>query len=487
MKRALPLLAAALVVAGVYFRVAHLDRKVFWLDETHTGLWISGLTRGDFAREAAEKRLYAPADLARYRTVDPARGLGATVRYLAAEAPQHPPLFGILEHLWASTFGDSIASLRALPALLGILGIALMAWLARELFGTGEAAPIAAALFAISPFHVLYAQEARPYSLYTAATLLSSAALLRALRLRTGASFAAYAATAALGLYSHLFFAFVLAGHGLYILAVEGLRRALLGWLAAVTGALIAFEPWAHVIARNFPAVRWGTGWLDWSLGARGWIHGVALNLGAPFIDLEGHHIVPALPVALLLAGALAVLARTRPRREWSFPVALGAPVVIALAIADAALGGQRCTVSRYFVPAQAAAVLLAAGLLATGLGARECLRRGALGAVAALLVVAGLVSCAQSDAAETRWTKGYPGERDRETARIVARAERPVVLVEVGDVGEAITLSLDAGGAARFLFADASGFPEDALARFATVFVVFPTPELEARLGALG
>lgn len=41
------------------------------------------------------------------------------------------------------------------------------------------------ALIAVSPFHVLYAQEAREYSLWTVTILLSSAALLRAMRVKT--------------------------------------------------------------------------------------------------------------------------------------------------------------------------------------------------------------------------------------------------------------------------------------------------------------
>src|SRR5207248_4961479 len=92
-------------------------------------------------------------------------------------------------------------------------------WLCRELFGCSRTAWMAVALLAVSPFHVLYAQEAREYSLWTVAILLSSAALLRAARLQTRRTWWAYAASVALGLYSHTLFVLVAGAHGAYMAA----------------------------------------------------------------------------------------------------------------------------------------------------------------------------------------------------------------------------------------------------------------------------
>ena len=75
---------------------------------------------------------------------------------------------------------------------------------------------MAIALMTISSFHVLYAQEARPYSLWTVTILLSSWVLLRALRLKTQVSWGIYAVTLALGFYTHLYSLFVSIGHGIY-------------------------------------------------------------------------------------------------------------------------------------------------------------------------------------------------------------------------------------------------------------------------------
>ena len=92
-----------------------------------------------------------------------------------------------------------------------------MYWLCLELFESSLTAWLAVSLLAVSPFKIVYAQAARPYSLFVLIILLSGAALLRGMWLKTNSSWAIYAATVALGFYSHLLFALVALGHGIYV------------------------------------------------------------------------------------------------------------------------------------------------------------------------------------------------------------------------------------------------------------------------------
>ncbi|NJM86381.1 MAG: hypothetical protein HC847_03350 [Hydrococcus sp. RU_2_2] len=39
------------MVLGIFFRFANLDRKVYWLDETHTSLRIFGYTEKEFIQD----------------------------------------------------------------------------------------------------------------------------------------------------------------------------------------------------------------------------------------------------------------------------------------------------------------------------------------------------------------------------------------------------------------------------------------------------
>jgi uncharacterized membrane protein len=112
---------------------------------------------------------------------------------------------------------------------------------------------IAIALTAISPFHVLYAQEARPYSLWTLIIVLSSWALLRALRLKNTRSWSIYSVTTALGFYTFLYSCFVSLGQGIYVFCLERFRwtKTVKEYLLAISIGCIFFVPWILVILFN--------------------------------------------------------------------------------------------------------------------------------------------------------------------------------------------------------------------------------------------
>jgi uncharacterized membrane protein len=492
LNRHLAIVALLLVSVGAYFRLAHLDRKVFWRDETHTALWISGLSRSDFAREAEAKVLLGPEDLKKYRSVNPGTGVRDTIRYLATVVPHHTPLYGVLARLWAGVFGDSVAAMRALPALLSLLGFPLIYWLARELFESAAGAWIALGLFAVSPFHVLYAQEARPYSLWIVATLLSGASLLRAMRLRTRTSFALYGVTTAVGLYSFLLFGFVLVGHGLYVLAVEGLRptRAAVACAAAALGGLLVFTPWLAVIAWNLDAALWRTRWLGEPAEPVYWLGAAAYAASVAFVDFgEGlavvSHGLTVVPALALIAWALVLLCRGTPRRVWAFVVAMIAPLASTLLLMDLALGGRRSGVARYLAPAHLGYVLAVAGALAMKIETGNLRRRLGFGFGALVLVASGIASCALSSRAETWWNKGRTTP-DRAMARIIARTARPLLVADVRQMGDVISLSYDLGDAVRVLFAGDRGLPglPDG---FTEVFTLRPTAQRREQLGTLG
>jgi len=68
-------------------------------------------------------------------------------------------------------FGSSVTVTRGLAALISLFVFPCIYWLCLKLFKSGW---MAMALVAVLPIHVVYAQEAREYSLWPAAILLSS-------------------------------------------------------------------------------------------------------------------------------------------------------------------------------------------------------------------------------------------------------------------------------------------------------------------------
>jgi len=214
-------LILTLLVLGLFFRLGNLDRKVYWFDETYTSLRTSGFTEFEVIQNLSNTGIIDRETLQKYQHPNPEKNVVDTIRSLALEDPQHPPFYYLLARFWMQVFGNSPAAMRSLPALISLLAFPGIYWLCLELFASPLVGLIAVALLAVSPLHILYAQEARQYSLWTVTVLLSSIALLRAIRLKTKVSWLIYALTLTASLYTFLLSFLVASGHGIYVLVSE--------------------------------------------------------------------------------------------------------------------------------------------------------------------------------------------------------------------------------------------------------------------------
>jgi uncharacterized membrane protein len=141
-----------------------------------------------------------------------------TVKGLATEEPQLSPLYFILARFWVQSFGPQVAAVRSLSAWISLLAFPRVYWLCWELFRSASVGGMAVTIVAVRLFHVLYAQEARPYMSFAVLVLLSNAILLRAIALQkfparfkslsklSKAVWSIYAIALSLGLYSSLLF-----------------------------------------------------------------------------------------------------------------------------------------------------------------------------------------------------------------------------------------------------------------------------------------
>jgi mannosyltransferase len=127
------LLLGIIVLVGALFRFYAIGDKTVWLDEAFS-IWVAN------------------------------HGQVEIWSWLI-RIDQHPPLYYSLLGLWQNLFGDLQGPVRAFSALCSILTIPIFYAAARRLAQDEITALIAAAILAISPFHVRYAQEARMYAL----------------------------------------------------------------------------------------------------------------------------------------------------------------------------------------------------------------------------------------------------------------------------------------------------------------------------------
>lgn len=348
--------AIALLILGIFFRFYNLDHMVYWIDETFTSLRVSGYTKAEFVHNIFTGNVIGIEALQRYQHLNSQSSLAGTIKGLATEEPQLAPLYFVLVKLWSEWFGDSVASIRSFSAVISLFLFPCLWWLCRELFQTSTTAWMAIVLAALTPLHILYAQEARPYSLWTVITLLSSTVLLWAMRVQTRRSWITYGLTVVLGLYTHLLFSAVAVAHGVYIAVMEkvGQQRHLsmpvLSYLLATATALVAFIPWLVVFFIYFDRFAHLSDFGSEPGSLFHLINRWFVNINRVFLgdSLNTANVI----LVVLSIWALYFLCRYTPQRVWLFVLVLIGIPFLALALPDLVFGGGRSLRIRYLIPA---------------------------------------------------------------------------------------------------------------------------------------
>lgn len=491
-KSAWLLLLITVLVLGIFFRFFNLEKKLYWIDETYTSLRISGYTEVEMRPRFAGGQILYNEDMQKYKQINPEKSVIDTVKGLASEDPQHPPVYYVLIRYWVQWFGNSISTIRSLSALLSLLVFPCLYWLCIELFNSPRVAWVAMAIVAISPFHVLYAQEARQYSLWTVTTLLSSAILLWAMRTNSKTSWAIYAGSIILGFYTFIFTGLVLITHGIYVIAIERLKltKTVKNYLIASLVGVLSFVPWISLVLINLNRVKSTTSWSNETTKTSTLIIRWAGNLSRIFIDLgfdasdsfsKTAFLIPPILILLVLVGySVYFLMKTTPKRVWLFILALVAVTPIILAIPDLILGGRRSGAARYLIPSYLGVQITVAYLLATKITSRA--RLWQLSAIA--LALSGILSCAASSQAEEWWNKGTASEPAiPQMARIINQANQPLLIVEDSRLSVLWSLSyrLKPNVALQLVFSpdNIPKTPEG----FSDIFVYKPSNELRKNL----
>jgi len=314
-------------------------------------------------------------------------------------------------------------------------------WFCLELFGSMDTALIAVALVAVSPFYVLYSQEAREYSLWTVVILLDGLLFLRASRSKAYSPWIAYGALTALGLYVYPLTALVVLGFGVYLLVGDRgrLTSVVIRWSVATLAAFASFAPWLSIMTSSRGLERGMAGIVREKLSPAAIALIFSRDLRAPFFDLGQFRVggssstvvnlVLTLIVVALCAYALAALVRDRPFAVWGFVLlALCLPMSTLLMI-DLLVRGHFVYQARYFIPLLLGVQLSVAALFAEAIqctSPRSIARQTWL-ALFALIMLGEVLSCVVSARADTWWNKDY--ERSRAVAETVNRSPRPIVI----------------------------------------------------------
>jgi uncharacterized membrane protein len=461
---------------GVIFRFTKIDRKVYWIDEVHTSLRSSGYSRTEFVDLAPQNRVIGIEDLQKFQHLNPDRNLWMGIQALASS--EHSPLYYFLARLGMEVWGSSILVTRSVAVFISLLAFPLIYWLSCELFANSLTGWMAVALLAVSPFHLLYAQEAREYSLLTVAILLSCLTFLKAIKYNKKISWLFYSLSFAFSLYAHSLAVLVSIAQGIYLIVDRELTKNKLKFnytIASCLGILL-FTPWIFVLIFNDDGVGQ---WTERHIPLGVWLQRWLLNLSSIFFDLQVVDITrlfdvetgldPALnwnnlstylmiPSICLIFYSLYFLTRQGTKSSSLFIWCLIAASAVSLSLPDLLFGGQRSTVGRYITAVYLGIELAVAYCLSVKIMPvkNKQWQSKLWKAIAATVIILGIWCCGNIVQAKTWWNK-YSSYYNPQVAEIIDLSSQPLVVSNTEKISRVTSLSYFLSPQTKFIL-----FPEE-------------------------
>ncbi|CAN1211874.1 hypothetical protein TUMEXPCC7403_16835 [Tumidithrix helvetica PCC 7403] len=480
-------LLISILIAGIFLRFINLDRKIFWHDEVFSSFRIYGYTVTVIVEQTFHGREVGVEDLQKFQQPSPNKHLEDTIHGLIKEEPQLTPMYYVMGHFWVKLFGDSVEARRSLSACLSVLVFPCLYWLCLELFKTHLVGAIAMAFVAVSPFHIAYAQEARAYVLWTVTMLLSSAALLWAMRKQTKVAWLVYMTTLTVGLYAFLSSLLIMAAHGIYVLVKEKFRfsQTVKAYLVASSIALLLFSPWLIVLFSNLNGATTAvtgnqkTFFLDLVIM---W----ANNIASLFTDWTLPRYVA--PIALLFVGYLIYFSiRYNKKNDWIFPVILIVTTWVPLIALDIFTGGRRSGINRYVIPSHLGIQILFAYFLSLKLSDasfwRSKIWKVSLAGLFAIMLILGI------DGSKSQLSLSKETSRQNiPIAKLINQSQKPLMISDRKkwntNLADIISLSyLLKQSQVRFLLFDNPPSAIQVPNHFTEVYVYAPSNELRSLL----
>lgn len=364
---------------------------------------------------------------------------------LPALPVDHTPGYWVLLHFWLPLGGDVDFSLRFFSVWWGVLSVALVYALGREL-ASPRLGLMAAALLGLSPFAIYQSQEARMYTQLLAFGAASLLTLAWAYAQPTRRNWILHTLAVACALYTHYYGLSLVPAAGVFLLLERRgrTRTVFSAWLVSMAGVAALFSPWVPHLLQLLRTQTWQPAVDPWTWPAQMY----ATFLTGTGLPVEAEPWTIGLALLVLAAGAWVA------RRRWQGRMLLLAAVLPApLIVLALTLRGQGLF-ARYLIP------LLPAFLLLAALGLAWIWQRSppAGGVVLAVLLGVSFLSL------NNLWYDPHysrPGWRP--AARFLAARERAgdLILVENDDPGlelgryyhgqAALARAPDPGRAARF------------------------------------
>jgi uncharacterized membrane protein len=492
-------LVIIVVVLGILFRFTNLEKKVYWIDEVHTSLRASGYSRTEFVEQAPQNSIVTISELQKFQQLNPERNFWAGVKAIASS--EHSPLYYVLARIGMELFGSSINVTRGVAAVISLLSFPCIYWLCRELFADRLVGLIALALVAVSPFHLIYAQEAREYSLLAVTILLSSAALLWTIKRNNLGSWIVYGLTVTLGLYAHPLAVLASIGQGIYVAKLVEFKwhKLIKSYLYASGLGILLFSPWIGVFIfnddgvgqwteRDIPLGVWGQRWL---LNLSSIVFDLQSGYRARFFDVEAAKDIQLswtnpvtyliIPILVLIIYSIYFLVRSAPKQPQIFILLLIGVTAFGLGLPDLIAGGQRATVGRYITAVYLGIQIAIAYCLATKITeVKSSWQSRKIWQIITVAVISLGVICSVLYLQANTWWNKYSSYYNCQVAQIINQSPNPLVIGNTERISRVTSLSYCLKPETKIMLVDTEAklsMPQG----FSDVFLFRPYDELLA------
>lgn len=470
-----------LLAVGIFFRCYNIDSKLYWHDEVYTSIRTAGYNGQEIVSQAFNGEVISPRDFVKYQSLSTNKTWGDTLTKLI-EHPEHPPLYYLLSRGWQELFGSSIAATRSLSVVFSLLLFPVVYWLCWELFNNTKVGWWTSGIIAVSPVHVIYAQEAREYSLLVLITTITCLTLLKAVKHNNWLWWSFYAVSLATNFYVSLIAAYIAIAQAFYIVFLERFRlnKVTINFILSGIASLVLFAPWLWVILSNYEILKAKTSWTNMTRPFIELFHAWELHLSSIFIDLHpsingyiASRIFGFLVVFIFICYRL-VYRQNKPQ-TWLLLFSITIIPTVMLILPDLIDGGIKSIMTRYFLPS----ILMIQIAVAYWLSQIKTWRDIKRSLSIFLIVTFGIISCGISSQSVTWWNK-VVGFHNATIAEIINNYERPLLIANTTvidnnhdvNVGDLISLSYLLDDKVKLLLFKNQNLPSINYDRYDNVFL---------------
>ncbi len=384
------ILALFLILTAAFVRLIGLDKKFYWIDEVSssfviTGNWpesIDTVLGPNYGKAISVGTVLD--SLENHANFSSARLLSD----LKNRDPQHSPLYFLIAQKWSLYFGARPENLRSLSVVIGIVSLVSFAWLAYQLFNSTFICLISLSVVTLSPFHILYSQQNREYSLWFLITCLSTSLLVAASRSQKKIHWLGYTISIAAGLYSFLFFLPFLGSHVLFqIVEFRAKRKPLKTFFVSFSVGCLLFLPWLVNILSRTGQVEELNSWSSKSVSPSQYLQTIILNFSRLFADFNLPSFEPLpftnLPIILSVFVVIGIIACSL---VYTFKSLRSGLRILAISIfiipilflfsMDLYYGGIHALVGRHLIPTWIVVFLCVGFTLASGIKSQKSQRK---------------------------------------------------------------------------------------------------------------